>query len=314
MVFNLKIQLEDASNKNQILQNEFNQKYEMEKQHSFQITMKVNELEKQLTEACRLNEELSRKLLSQQQECDALRKEVDDLDQVGNVMKDTLERQQEQLNQWKEVHNLLQTRSLEMDRVTTELRNTKNDLDVKTLQLQKAQRELVALKIAKFDSSTQMNSYRTLLKSLNECDVLLWYFIENNLLALKEEGINKYITVTGSSNAKWIGIIEKCKKIPEYDTAIFGNDMLKFIICYKDQRMGFLDLVDVFIKMESKNMQRVVSDSVKLDKQNFDVSAAKMTYLLAELQLKIKNGTVPKTIDVPFQQKVDELRQIPAVS
>ena len=314
LVLNLKTQLREVTENARVAKEEFVKEIELEKKNCYQAFLKADEFEKEFINACKINEELTKNLAVNRQECDELRKEAHEWDDVLTLMKDTIEQQQKEIQQWKITGDILQGRSTELERLKIEHQNTKNDLDVKTSQLQKVEREVAILKMAKFEKTTQMNSYMPLLKSNDECDVLLWYFIENNLLSLKEEGINKYTTVTGSSNAKWIGIIEKCKNIPDYDETVFGKDILKFIICYKDQRMGFFDLIESFIKLETKNMQRVVSDSVKLDSQFLNVNAAKMTKLLNDLQRKIKNGIVPSNIDVSFRREVDELRQRATVS
>ena len=314
-MINLKAELRQVSANANVEKQELLEKIAIEKKNAYESSMRADKSEKDLTEIFKIIEGLQKDLTSKQQECDYLRKETQDLDNALAGMRNSIDQQQKEIQQWKINNDILQERSTELDRLKIQHQNVKNDLDVKTSQLQKAERELVAFKMAKLDRNTQMSSYMTLLKSLCECDVLLWYYIENNLLALKEQGVNIYMTVTGSSNAKWIGIIEKCKILPEYDEKIYKENVLKFIICYREQRLAFLDLIDSWIKLDNKtNMQRIVSDSVKLDAQNLKVNISKMTNLLKKLEKKISIGTVPNTIEISFRREIDELRQRAPVS
>ena len=309
-MINLKAELRQAYANADAEKQELLEKIAREKKNVYDSFVRADKLEQDLTEVYKVIGDLQKDLTSKRQECDDLRKEAQDSDDALAAMRNSVDQQQIEIQQWKINNDILQNRSTELDRLKIQYQNVKNDLDVKTSQLQKAERELVAFRMARLDRNTQMSSYMTLLKSSCECDVTLWYYIENNLLALKEQGVNIYMTVTGSSNAKWIGIIEKCKKLPEYNENIYKENVLKFIICYREQRLAFLDLIDSWIKLENKtNMQRIISDSVKLDAQNLKVNVSKMTNLLRKLEKKISMGTVPDTIDMIFRREVDELRQ-----
>lgn len=314
LVLNLKTQLREVSDSAKIEKEGLIEKIESERARSHRESLRADELDKQLTDAWKVFREQEKALADKRAECDDLRKEANDADNALTTMCSTIQQQQEEIKQLKTASEFLQSKSAESERVKIELQNTKNDLEVKTSQLQKAERELVAFKMARLDRTAQMNSYVSLLKSSEECDVLLWHFIENNFLALAEKGVNQYISVTGRSNARWIGIIEKCKQFPDYDKAVFGRNVLKFVICYRDQRMAFLDLIDSFIKTENAPTQRVIADSVKMQMQSFITNVSKMTYLLNELGEKIRLGTVPSRIDATFRCEIDELQQRGTVS